>query len=72
MLGNMHNQERRDSLVFGDMRGCGEIAVLRRVVAEVLAVAKPCVRQSVNAPTGLRRPDDRRQVDRVAIDGHTA
>src|SRR4051812_8246869 len=38
--GDVHDQERGDALVPGHVRHGGEVAVLRRVVAELLAVAE--------------------------------
>ena len=46
--------------------------MLRRVVAELLAVAKLRWRLTVHAPAGLGRLNDGRHVVGVAIDGHAA
>ena len=48
VAGDVQDQERRDALALGDVRDGGEVAVLRRVVAELLAVAELRLRQAVH------------------------
>src|SRR5262249_13879784 len=71
MLGDMHDQERRSALIAGHMRHGGEVAVLGRVVAELLAVAKSRLRQPMNAAACFPSLDDRWHIVGVSIDGHT-
>jgi len=56
MVGDMHDQERRNAFVAGHVGHGGKVAMLRRVVAELLAVAVRRLRLSVSPTAGLRGP----------------
>ena len=60
MLGNVQDQERRNAFVLGHMRHGGEVAMLRRIVAELLTVTKLRLRLTMHSTTGLCRLDDGR------------
>ena len=48
MLGDVHDQERRNAFSPGYVRDGGEVAMLRRVVAEFLAVTELRLRLTVD------------------------
>src|SRR5262249_39996352 len=56
----------------GHMRDGGEVAMLGGIVAELLAVAKLRLRQTMHPPAGLARLDDGRYVKSVPVDGDAA
>ena len=72
MAGDMEDQEWRYAFVFGHMCDGGEVAMFRRIVAELLTMAELRARQVMRLPAGLGRLDDRRHVIGVAIDRHAS
>ena len=72
MVGDMQDQERRDTFVPRHMRHRGEVTMLRGIVTELLTVTKLRLRQPMHPTPGLRCLNDGRHVIGVPIDGHAA
>src|SRR5262249_16230044 len=54
MIGDVQDQERRNSFVLGNMRDGGEVTMLRGIVTELLTVPEFRLRQTMHPTPGLR------------------
>ena len=70
MIGHIHDQEGRNSLIFGHVRHGREVAMLCRVIAKLFPVAEFQLRLAVNPAAGLGGLDHGRDVIRVSVHGH--
>ena len=68
----MQNQERRNALALCHVSDGGEVAVLRRIIAELLAITVFRLRLTMHPPSCFYRFDDGRHVERIPIDGDAA
>src|SRR5262249_15420585 len=72
MLGNIKDQEWRNTFILGHMGNRGEVTMLCGIVAELLTVTKLRLRQAMHSTAGLARLNDGRNVISVPIDGYAA
>ena len=72
MIGDMQDQERRNTFILGHMRDRGEVPMLCGIVAELLPVTKLRLRQTMHPTPGFCRLNDGWHIIGVPIDWHAA
>ena len=72
MVGDVEDEKRRDAFALRHVRDGGVVAMLLRVVPELLAVPELCLRLAMHPATRLSSLDDGRNIVGVAVHGNAA